>query len=201
MAVQAEAVAVPKAPGMSRGDVLVTLFIVLVGAVFLLLGGASTQAGEQSTFTDRTLGTLFSLPSQTALYAVGAFCFFVAGLRLFRGLSSLRAVLNWSVALLAAFGFLVWITSGTSMNLPGMLQATLMAATPLTLGAICGIFCERAGIINIAIEGMMLWGAFAGVAFASIFDSLWMGVLGASLVGGIRHRLRDGFRQLRHCFS
>jgi simple sugar transport system permease protein len=65
-----------------------------------------------------------------------------------------------------------------------MIQATLMAATPLTLGAICGIFCERAGIINIAIEGMMLWGAFAGVAAASMYDSLWMGVLVAALVGG-----------------
>jgi ABC-type uncharacterized transport system permease subunit len=85
---------------------------------------------------------------------------------------------------MAAFGFLVWITSGRSMNLPGILQATLMAATPLTLGAICGIFCERSGIINIAIEGMMLWGAFAAVAGASIFDSPWMGLLVASLVGG-----------------
>jgi simple sugar transport system permease protein len=49
----------------------------------------------------------------------------------------------------------------------------------------CGIFCERSGIINIAIEGMMLWGAFTAVAFGSTFDNLWMGVLGASLVGGL----------------
>jgi simple sugar transport system permease protein len=71
------------------------------------------------------------------------------------------------------------------MNLPGIFQQTLVAATPLTLGAMCGILCERSGIINIAIEGMMLWGAFTAIAFASIFDSLWMGVLGASLVGGV----------------
>jgi simple sugar transport system permease protein len=94
-------------------------------------------------------------------------------------------VLSWSIALLAAFAFLVWITAGTSMNLPGMVQATLTAATPLTLGAICGVFCERSGIINIAIEGMMLAGAFAAVGFASIFDNLWMGLLAASLVGGV----------------
>ncbi len=86
---------------------------------------------------------------------------------------------------MASFAFLVWITSGTSMNLPGMVQSTLMAATPLTLGAMAGIFCERSGIINIAIEGMMLSGAFAAVAFASIFDNLWMGLLMASLVGGL----------------
>lgn len=185
MAVQAQAAKVPRARGMSRADVLVTLLIVLVGAVFLVLGGVGTQASDYSTFTDRTLGTLFSLPSQSTLYAIGVFCFFVAGMRIFTKLGSLRAVLNWSVVLLAAFAFLVWITSGTSMNLPGIFQATLVAATPLTLGAMCGILCERSGIINIAIEGMMLWGAFTAIAFASIFDSLWMGVLGASLVGGV----------------
>jgi ABC-type uncharacterized transport system permease subunit len=185
MTVQAQAVATPKTAGLSRRDLFGTLLILLIGAIFLLLGGFSTEAGQYSTFTDQKLGTLFSLPSQATLYTLGAICFFVAGLRLYRRLSSLRAVLSWSVALVAAFAFLVWVTSGTSMNLSGMLQATLVAATPLTLGAMCGILCERSGIINIAIEGMMLWGALSAVAFASLFDSLWMGLLGASLLGGV----------------
>jgi ABC-type uncharacterized transport system permease subunit len=185
MAVQAQTVDVAKAAGPSRRDVLTLLLILLLGTIFMLLGGFSTHPGDQSAFTDQMLGTLFSLPSQATLYTVGALCFLVAGLRLFRVLSSLRSVLNWSLAFMAAFAFLVWITSGTSMNLPGMIQSTLMAATPLTLGAMSGIFCERSGIINIAIEGMMLSGAFAAVAFASIFGSLWMGLLAASLVGGL----------------
>jgi simple sugar transport system permease protein len=161
------------------------LLVVALGAVFILLAGFGVEAGQESVFTDEMLGTLVALPSQTTLYVAGALCFFVAGLRLYRGLASLRAVLSWSVALVAAFAFLVWVTSGESMNLPGMIQSTLTAATPLTLGAMAGIFCERSGIINIAIEGMMLSGAFAGVAFASLFDSLWMGLLAASLTGGL----------------
>ena len=185
MAAEAQAVELPKVAGLSRRDLLGTLLILLVGAVFIVLGGYGTGAGDRSTFTDQLLGDLFSLPSQATLYTIGALCFFIAGLRLFRRLQSLRAVLSWSIALLAAFAFLVWITAGTSMNLPGMVQATLTAATPLTLGAICGVFCERSGIINIAIEGMMLAGAFAAVGFASIFDNLWMGLLAASLVGGV----------------
>jgi simple sugar transport system permease protein len=185
MAVQTQAVEVRQAPGLTWKDIVVTLLIVLLGAIFLVLGGVSTQAGDRSIFTDQVLGTLVALPSQATLYTIGALCFFIGGLRLYRGLTSLRALLNWSVVLLAAFAFLVWVTSGTSLNLSGMLQATLMAATPLTLGAMCGILCERSGIINIAIEGMMLWGAFFGVAFASIFDNLWMGLLGASLIGGL----------------
>jgi ABC-type uncharacterized transport system permease subunit len=185
MAVQAQAVAVPKTTGLNRRDLFGTLLILLIGAILLLLGGYSTQAGESSTFTDQRLGELFSLPSQATLYALGTLSFFIAGLRLYRRLSSVRALLNWTVALVAALAFLVWLASGTSLNLPGMLQATLVAATPLTLGAMCGVLCERSGIINIAIEGMMLWGAFAAVAFASLFDSLWMGLLMASLVGGV----------------
>jgi ABC-type uncharacterized transport system permease subunit len=185
MTVQAQAGTAPKTSGMSRKDLLVTLLIVLLGAFCLLLGGLSTEAGEVSEFTDRTLGTLFSLPSQSTLYVIGTFCIFAAGARLFAKLGSIRAVLNWGVVFLVAFAFLVWVTSGTSLNLPGMLQSMLLAATPLTLGVMCGIFCERAGIINIAIEGMMLWGALVAVAVASIFDNLWMGVLGASLVGGL----------------
>jgi simple sugar transport system permease protein len=185
MAIQAQTASVPKTSRLSRKDLLGTLLILIVGAFFLVLAGFSTQPGDQSAFTDQALGTLISLPSQATLYGIGAFCFFIAGLRLYRRLSSLRSLLIWTVALLAAFGFLVWVTSGTSMNLPGMIQATLTAATPLTLGAMAGIFCERSGIINIAIEGMMLSGAFAAVAFASIFDSLWMGLLAASLVGGL----------------
>jgi ABC-type uncharacterized transport system permease subunit len=185
MAAEAKAVQRPRVAGLSRGDVLATLLILLVGAVFIVLAGYGTGAGDQSEFTDQVLGTLFSLPSQATLYTIGTLCFFIAGLRLFRRLQSLRAVLSWSVALLAAFAFLVWVTAGTSMNLPGMVQATLTAATPLTLGAICGIFCERSGIINIAIEGMMLAAAIAAVAFASIFDNLWIGLLAASLVGGV----------------
>ncbi len=127
----------------------------------------------------------FSLPSQGTLYTIGVLCFFVAGMRFYRNLGSLRSVMTWGLAFLVALAFLVWITSGTSLNLTGMIQSMLTAATPLTLGAMAGILCERAGIINIAIEGMMLWGAFAAVAFAGVFESNWMGLLAAAIVGGL----------------
>jgi general nucleoside transport system permease protein len=185
MAVQAKAMDIPKVAGPSQREVLATVLIVVLGAVLILLAGYGIHPGEQATFTDQKLGTLFTLPSQTTLYTIGALCFFVAGMRLFRMFRSVRTILNWSLAFMAGFAFLVWVSSGTTMNLPGMAQATLYAATPLTLGAMSGVLCERVGIINIAIEGMMLWGAFAAVAAASMFHSLWMGLLVASLVGGL----------------
>ena len=185
MTVQAHTQTAPQATGIGRRDLLMSGLMALVGVIIAILGGFGTQPGGHSVFTDQTLGTLFSLPSQSTLYVVAAMCFFFAGLRLYRGLHSIQSALSWTAVFLIAFAFLVWVTNGTSLNLTGMLQSTLTAATPLTLGAISGIFCERSGIINIAIEGMMLWGAFAAVAFASIFDSLWMGLLAASVVGGL----------------
>jgi general nucleoside transport system permease protein len=185
MAVQSTAVQRSGGLTLNWRNLVVILLLLLIGAAFMVLGQAGTEPGDQAAFTDEFLGTLFSVPARQTLYLVGAVCFFVAGMRLFRLLPTMRSVANWMVVVLAAFGFLVWITSGSSMNLPGMFQATLTAATPLTLGAMAGIFCERAGVFNIAIEGMMLAGAFTAVAFAGLFDSLWMGVLGASLTGGL----------------
>jgi len=185
MTVQAKSINTTRSSEFNWKNLLTTLFILAVGGIVLVLGGFGAQPGAQAAFTDQMLGQLFSLPAQATLYTIGTMCILVAGLRLVRGLSSIRAVLTWGLAFLVAFGFLVWITSGARLNLTGMVQSMLTAATPLTLGAMAGILCERAGVINIAIEGMMLSGALAAVAFAGVFDSLWMGLLAASLAGGI----------------
>ena len=67
----------------------------------------------------------------------------------------------------------------------GLLATTLSFATPLTLGALSGLACERSGVVNIAIEGMMLSAAFAGFWAAVSFQNLFVAVLAAVLVGGL----------------
>lgn len=64
-----------------------------------------------------------------------------------------------------------------------ILGSTLRSATPLVLAALGGLFSERAGVINIALEGIMLLGAFTAVLIAFLTGSAWLGVLGAMLVG------------------
>ncbi len=65
----------------------------------------------------------------------------------------------------------------------GLLAQTLITATPLTLAALGGILCERSGVVNIALEGIMLTGAFVGYAVALATHSVWLGVLGAIVAG------------------
>ena len=65
----------------------------------------------------------------------------------------------------------------------GLLAATLRVATPLIFATLGELFCERAGILNLGIEGTMFFGAFAGFTITSLTGSLWIGLIGAIIAG------------------
>jgi ABC-type uncharacterized transport system permease subunit len=99
------------------------------------------------------------------------------------------AIPTFIVAGLAFYvGFMVWefrdqggaFQAAISNPLPG----TVAIATPLILGALAGVMCERAGVINIAIEGQFLVGAFLAAVFASLIYAAFAGLV-AAVIGGI----------------
>ena len=66
-----------------------------------------------------------------------------------------------------------------------LLKAVLRMATPLVFAAMGGLLSERSGIMNIALEGLMLSGAFAAVVGTYYLGSAWWGLIVALVVGGL----------------
>jgi general nucleoside transport system permease protein len=95
------------------------------------------------------------------------------------------------------FGVVVLVghtRSSPIIIITSMLATTIAVATPLTLGALSGVFCERSGVVNIGIEGMMLSAAFFGWLAAiymfhvfgfSKWPSILVGLIAAILTGGL----------------
>jgi len=66
-----------------------------------------------------------------------------------------------------------------------LLNSTFRYITPILLAALGGLICERAGVFNIALEGMMLTGAFFAVAGSYYAENAFVGVLAAMLSGAV----------------
>lgn len=172
-----------------RQRVLGILFLALAfGIWFLFSRGVPT--GTTTTF-DLAPGGLqaesinWNLPALATLNILAIASAVIGGAQLARGFGRQT---NWVLALVVGFfifSFLTWAAAGKSLNLVGLFNTTLSKAVPITLGALSGVLCERAGVVNIAIEGMMLSGAMMGSLIASLVDNLWLGVLAAVLTGGL----------------
>jgi simple sugar transport system permease protein len=90
----------------------------------------------------------------------------------------------WATAVFAAallVGFLAWAAAGSPRDLSvvGLLSGAVVLCVPIVYGALGGVIGERAGVVNIAIEGQLLAGAFTAAIVGSLTDSPWAGLVAA----------------------
>ena len=76
-------------------------------------------------------------------------------------------------------------------------EQTLRLALPYMLAACAGVLSERAGVINFALEGVMLFAALAGAAVALATDSMWAGMGAAMAAGALASLLYYSFTATR----
>ena len=84
--------------------------------------------------------------------------------------------------------FLIWVVGGArtpSISLAGLIAGSVTLAVPLVFGSLSGVLCERAGVVNIAIEGQLLGGAFTAALVASMTRSPFIGLLAAAVAGAV----------------
>jgi general nucleoside transport system permease protein len=167
------------------------ILLLVAGLAILLLFGLNIQPGQITTFGLTPIGdkNVIPLPSlvlpvQPAIYMLALVAFFVGAWQLARGIHS-TGILAGVVAFCFVAAFLIWAAKGNSMDLVGMMNTSLVRATPIALAAMCGVISERAAVINIAIEGIMLVSALASVMVATLLHNLYAGLLAGILTGMI----------------
>jgi simple sugar transport system permease protein len=122
-----------------------------------------------------------TLPFLNVLASISAI---IGSYQLVRGFRGKTNTVLGILAGLFVIAFLAWGAADKSLNLAGLLKVAVVRAVPLTLGALSGILCERSGIINIGIEGMLLSAAFTSTVAASL-SNLWVGLIVAILTGAL----------------
>ncbi|MEQ4301115.1 ABC transporter permease [Plantactinospora sp. B6F1] len=187
----AEELAVTVRPGFWIRDRKVGAGAVLLGLVAAVLFGA-LATGEKARFTlsEDAAGAALSIDGTVGAVLFGLVAA-AAGAALLAGLPK-----RWFVPLLGVavvgvvLSFLCWQVSAAPtgqnfMPLVNIVRGTFILALPLIFGALAGVLCERSGVVNVAIEGQLLMGAFAGALVGTLAASAWIGLVAAALGGAL----------------
>ena len=170
-----------------KAPIALGIFAVIAVILFALVTRAGTGI---STFRLSTSQDFFplpalQLPTRATGVVVSILLILIALAAAFLVRQS-RRVPIWVIviyAILFMFGFLAWAASGGTVPIPGLLIGTVGLATPLIFGALSGVISERVGVVNIAIEGQLLAGAFVAAIVSSITRQPVVGLLAAMVAG------------------
>jgi simple sugar transport system permease protein len=93
-------------------------------------------------------------------------------------------LLRYAVMLVFVLASIRVITGASDLTSTGTASAALLLSVPIVLAALGGLFSERAGVVNIGLEGMMIMGAWAGGYIGSQHGP-WVGLLAAMIFGSV----------------
>ena len=159
--------------------------ITLVGLLAVaLFGSLAPSATARFTISQDAGGAAISINGKFGAYLFGVIAI-GAGIALLTGVAK-----RWQTTLLGigivafVLSFLCWQVAGKFMPLVDTASGTLQLAMPLILGALAGVLGERSGVVNVAIEGQFLMGAFGAALVGTMATSVWAGLISAA-IGGV----------------
>jgi len=159
--------------------------------VGIVLAFAFPHAGETtfglSTGRDVIQLAPLALPTQPTVVVLAIVLAVLAGLSAYfvaspRGRSPLWLAIVFAVLFMVLF--LTWVATGKTIPVPGLLAGSLALSVPLIFGALGGVISERSGVVNIAIEGQLLFGAFSAAIVGSITQQPLLGLV-AAMIGAV----------------
>lgn len=163
----------------------------VIGLLMLVVFGR----GGTTTFRLSTDSDVIQLPAiqadvTTVSIAVTVLLFVIAAVSTYLAYRARKTPL-WLISIFAVLflvGFLTWAAANATIPVPGLLIGTVGLSVPLIFGALGGVISERVGVVNVAIEGQLLAGAFVSAVVASIVADPIAGPiagLAAALVAGV----------------
>ncbi|MEW2385118.1 ABC transporter permease [Micromonospora sp. NPDC047707] len=165
---------------------LVLAALGLLSAV--LFGALATDQQARFTLSEDAAGAALAVNGTLGAILFGVVAL-AAGVAMLAGLPKRWFTLVLTAGLVGfVLSFLCWQVSAAPagqnfMPLVNVVRGTFILALPLIFGALAGVLCERSGVVNVAIEGQLLMGAFSGALFGSITGSVWVGLVAAAIGG------------------
>jgi simple sugar transport system permease protein len=166
--------------------ITLSLVTVLLGILFLaspVTGDSIFRLGDRSAVAISDI----QLPSASTMWVTWAILVVLTAWTWWDAVGYRRTRLWLPIvyAVLAMFAFLTWAAQdGGVVPVAGTLAGALSLSVPLVYGALAGVIGERGGVVNIAIEGQLLLGAFTAVILSSLTHSPFVGLIGAA-IGGV----------------
>jgi ABC-type uncharacterized transport system permease subunit len=170
-----------------KAPIVLGLFAVIAVVLFVFVrrSGSGISTLRLSTSRDFIQLPELQLPTHATGIVVAILLVLIATAAAFLVKQS-RRVPVWLIVIysvLFMIGFLAWAASGGTVPIPGLLIGTVGLATPLIFGALSGVISERVGVVNIAIEGQLLAGAFVAAVVSSLTRQPIAGLLAAMVAG------------------
>lgn len=163
------------------------LGIIGLGAT-LLFGSLAAHVDVRFTLTDNPAGAAFTLGGKFGAILFGIIAIACGAAMWAPGASRFYGWLLGIGIIGVVVSSLYWqisqAPSGLAfMPLVDIVRGTFLLALPLIFGSLAGVLCERSGVVNVAIEGQLLTGAFTGALIGTIAGNPWIGIVGGMLGG------------------
>jgi simple sugar transport system permease protein len=161
------------------------IFAIIALVMLIVFGRAGVTTFRLST--DRDLIQLPAISANVTIVsvAVTVLLFLIAIASAYLAYKARKTPL-WLTAVFAFLflvGFLTWAAANATIPIPGLLVGTVGLSVPLIFGALGGVISERVGVVNVAIEGQLLAGAFVSAVVASVTQQPLLGLVSAMVAG------------------
>lgn len=169
-----------------KAPIALGFFAILALLLFGIFGRSGTSTFRLSTDTDFFQIPVIPVDARPASLVTSVLLVLIAAWVTTLARRARRVPL-WIIAVFAVlflFTFLVWASAGLrSIPVAGLLVGAVGLSVPLIFGALGGVISERVGVVNVAIEGQLLAGAFVSALVASATRVPLLGLLAAMVAG------------------